>query len=394
MTIQNEYENLSKNKLKELLETASQKYYVEGTKIMSDENFDEIKEYYEEKFNEVYQVGSIPQKGVISVSHSFESLANTLGKVNNFEEFSEWYHSKVKSFMAVLKLLISLKYDGNSLIFEYTNRKPTKVLTRGKNNKGVDLTEHFQFVELPDHPLVNNSKVGVKYEAVISTLKFDDICEEIGLSYANPRSLVSGILQRDDAYKYTPYIDLVPLGVIIDGHKMNRLKELQLMEELFSNNDFNLKSKVLKSFAEVEGIYEDLSNQRNDFPSNYMCDGLVIEFLDENIRKELGFINRTPKYAIALKFPYMEKESVVIGCEFDYGNTGRFTPCILFEPVTFNGAVQKRVSIANYKRFKELNLGIGSKVLIQYRRLRFILETICLNSLNCWKPLRASLTTT
>src|SRR5690606_7634516 len=99
----------------------------------------------------------------------------------------------------------------------------------------------------------------------------------------------------------------------------------------------------------------------------YMIDGLVIELMDSTARKKLGIHDYTPKFSVALKFPYLEAETVVTGMEFDYGKTGRITPCVLFEPVEFYGATQRRVSLSNYKRFNELKLGIGSRILVQYR---------------------------
>jgi DNA ligase (NAD+) len=100
-----------------------------------------------------------------------------------------------------------------------------------------------------------------------------------------------------------------------------------------------------------------------------MIDGLVIEFVNKQIRS-LGYLDNRPRFAIALKFPYMEKTSEVTGIEWEVSpnGTGRITPMVKFKPVEFNGAVQSRISLANYIRYQKLQpIGIGTKCLIEYR---------------------------
>ena len=97
-----------------------------------------------------------------------------------------------------------------------------------------------------------------------------------------------------------------------------------------------------------------------------MIDGIVIELIGERYKK-LGWVNSKPKWSCALKFPYMEATSKVTGFDFCLGKSGKITPRVWFEPVVFNGATQQKVSLANYDRFQELKLGIGSDVLVSYR---------------------------
>jgi DNA ligase (NAD+) len=101
-----------------------------------------------------------------------------------------------------------------------------------------------------------------------------------------------------------------------------------------------------------------------------MIDGVVIELLDSKYKEKLGrFANGSPKWSCALKFPYMEKHSKVVDIVFEASpnGSGKITPSAIYEPVYFNGAKQTKTSLANYKRFKQLKLGKGSDIVVQYR---------------------------
>jgi DNA ligase (NAD+) len=100
-----------------------------------------------------------------------------------------------------------------------------------------------------------------------------------------------------------------------------------------------------------------------------MIDGLVIEFIDKEIQDKVGrFATGSPKWSSAVKFPYMEKSTVVEDIVFEASpnGTGKITPSVIFKPVTFIGNEMHKVSLANYKRFKELKLGKGSKITVSY----------------------------
>jgi DNA ligase (NAD+) len=106
---------------------------------------------------------------------------------------------------------------------------------------------------------------------------------------------------------------------------------------------------------------------RSDLP--FMIDGIVVEMLNKEIIKEYfydpkGFI---PQHNFAVKLPCLEEITEVTDIDFCVGNTGRITPRIWFKPVEFNGTTHQKQQISNYKRFKNLNLGKGSKIIVSYR---------------------------
>lgn len=368
------------NEVQKYLEDQSYIYYnTSDQPELTDEEFDKLLHEYE-KFRP-FNGGALPSKGkkLVDVSHSYPELVGTVSKVNNAEEFSEWVYDKNLNGK---NLLITQKYDGNSVLVilaakgDYLVTK--SALTRGKDGKGADLTDFFSHIKIKisdiqvkDIEINEDTEIAIKCEAVMSYDNFNQIDEE----YANPRSIVAGLLNSDDGYKKRKLVNLIPIRINIKGHEFDRRKELSLIDSITSHSKvfdsleprYNFSLYDEHSFEDFQNIYKQLNDDREY--GKYMIDGLVIEALDEEDRNRLGRLNDRNKYDVALKFPYMTKKTNVIDIEFDVSEngTGRYTPVVRFEPVYFNGAKCERVSIANYKRFKELQLVKGQEVIIEYR---------------------------
>lgn len=365
---------LSNEKLVEILTKASEAYYNTDKKIISDERFDELEREYQRRFGKKF-IGANPpiNKGTINVEHDYETLVGTLSKNNTIEQFMEWYTKCINkiSHHDNTSLLVTLKYDGNSVVLTYDeNGKVSKALTRGKNGKGLDLTKVFKEY----HELEYLKDCGIKYEVIMKFDNFERLMEEEGISYANPRSIVAGKLDCDDAIKYVPYFELVPLWLKFKDRDITRLEEINLLKEEFGTDYNELVGKysthIIKGDynyikEQVTEVYEYVISIRESLP--FMIDGIVIEFVDEEIRKELGMNTGYPNWATALKFPYMEKESKVVKFDYCLGDSGRITPRVWFEEVEFNGTKHNKQSLQNYDRLNKLNLRVGSDILVQFR---------------------------
>jgi DNA ligase (NAD+) len=369
--------------INDLIEKASDSYYNTGEEIMSDEEFDTLTREFK-RLGGVIKVGAEPPKGkgTVDVKHSFEELVGTLDKTNFIYEedvnddtkksVEEWLGNVLTKLPKGYKfsLGISFKFDGNSVVVEYSKGKVKTALTRGRNGLGMDLTHVFK-----DHKIVDKDNVGIKYEVIIPWDRYKQLMEDTGVSYANPRSLVSGKLGDDNAYEYYKYMELVPLWVKpLDGF-MEREEQLEFIERNFGEenslfSDYRLIEDVSYDnvgvfFEELKDMYNHYNTARYELP--FMIDGLVIEVLEQEARDILGYVNDEPNWATALKFPYMEKTTKVTGFDFTLGDSGIITSRVWFEPVEFNGTIHNKQSLQNYRRFKELALGVGSDILVQYR---------------------------
>lgn len=362
--------------LRALLEKASDAYYNSDKKIMDDFKFDELKEEYEILTMSDFPVGApTNSKNSVEIAHTFKNLVGTLGKTNTIDDVREWFErlSNQIKLPKIIQILVTYKYDGNSIAGEFKDGILIKALTRGRDGKGADRTHMFR-----NRKIKYKGHVGVRYEAMLTYENFKTVlklkqAEDPSVTYVNPRSLLAGLLSDENGDKYADYIDLVALSIQSSDEHITREEELEILEEQVGYTNIPLEGQIIEGtieeiLEELEVMYNDVHESREDL--EYMIDGLVIELLDDDLREELGYGLVKPNFSIALKFPYMEKETTLLDIEYDVSpnGTGRITPMAVYEPVYFNGAKQSRTSLANYRRFKELSpLGKGSKILVQYR---------------------------
>lgn len=383
------------------LKEASEAYYNSDQLIMSDEEFDKLAKEYEELYGEKFDTRTSLKKNnkkikVIEVEHKYKNLLGTIdNKFANLEEFKKWI-TKIseENDNKINGIFISLKYDGNSLSIEYDEKGNCKLaLTRGENNKGADLTPLFKDRKLNQEVIdyietnlgVKYRELAVRYEAIIKYDKFDELNkikeENNDNSYKNPRTTVTGLMSNSvDGIKYKDYIDLIPLSVEskdFEKYHVNNLEKLELIEkispngELFTDqsNAFLIYTETVEDYInEITSFYNKIISKRENL--GFMIDGIIIDIMDRDIRSKLGrFATGSPKWQCAIKFPYMQKETTVKDIVFEASpnGSGKITPSVIVEPVIFNGATMQKISLANYKRFKSLKIGVGTKGIVEYR---------------------------
>lgn len=372
--------------LKRTLDKACDAYYNSSLPIMSDEEFDQACITYRKLSGENYNTATASRAGktkatkkLVDTKHTFENLLCTIDNMyQNLDEFNEWIDSLYENLGLnkddELELLVSEKYDGNSICIEYEEGRCKTAVTRGEDGKGLDLTEIFKNERLLKKP---KWYCGIKYEVMLSYANFDKLNEVRKANnedtYANPRNTVAGLLSRLDAPDFRDYLTLVPLSMRIKDKEIDRYKELDYIEKLQRKGDIEFTGEIMETNRDdlkdcIKEMYERYTKEREKL--GYMIDGLVIEVMDENYKKKLGsFSSGSPKWQAKLKFPYMNKATTVEDIVFEASpnGTGKITPSVIIKPVYFNGAEMRKISLANYKRFNELKLGKGSKVLIEYR---------------------------
>lgn len=371
-----------KDELEKEIKRASELYYNEGQSDLEDFEFDLLVKEYEELTGEKFKSEVSPKKGkkLVDVSHTFPQLVGTLDKAFDLDEFFEWWEDLDVSNKN--DILITTKYDGNSVVVVFNDKgELIQALTRGKEGKGLDLTDFFKHVRISG-PIVDRMApteiLGIKCEALITYDNFNKISELEGKSYANPRNLTAGILNSLDGDKYKELVSLAPIDyyyynkndstTYTIGYRIDRLNLL-----LEAVNDNLLSNSIMLPF---ESLSEVNMNVMNEIYSRYinnrsglelMIDGLVIELSDSISRNRLGRSGDRNNYDIALKFPYMTAETTVDDIEWYIGKTGRFTPVAIVKPVYFNGAEITNISLSNIDRFSKLKIYKDCPVSIGYR---------------------------
>ena len=365
-----------------LLVHAAETYYDDehGPRVMTDEEFDDRKQAWEAVTGKRFQVGAKPKNvsNTVTLSHSYKNLMGTLDKVNSVEELHEW--EKRRGLLKVKPKVtygVSIKYDGHSLMFEYEDNMLSAAGTRGQDGVGKDLTGYFKKARDGFYNIMKVDHSGVKdfavaFEAVISWENLDKMNEEFGTTYKNPRSAIGGII-KDDGIEMAKYLTLIPLKFRVkdrpDGN-LTRRDELAILDMIAEGVKSELFDKMdyfeVHGAKELDETYAAVAAGRLEM--KYMIDGLVIEVLDEEIRTDLGYSDDRPNFGVALKFPYIEKETKALDVSwYTEGNGATYTPVVQFEPVVLNGNTYKNTSIANYARFNELKLRPGDRLTFQLR---------------------------
>ena len=362
---------LDKNEIDEILEKAEQAFYNSEDPILSDSEYDKLKDYRNTKFKEDKRVkvgAKVKVENTLTVKHRYENLLGTLDKVKSVNELEKWISNKN---ININDLGFSLKADGFSISICYKRGKIDIASTRGDDNFGKDLTEYFKncklyldqnVLDLNNIEELKGKDFGIAYEAVITYDNFNELLKET--TYSNPRNCIAGILSTDGII-YSKYLSLIPLKLEVENVELSREEMVNILNKININEDisFNYLIKPFNTIDEIEFLYNSIVNNRLDIP--FCIDGIVVETLNENHRFNLGINTneRSPNYAIALKLPAITRTTKVINMDFfTEGNNGIHTPMVYFEPLEIDGKNYSKVSIANYARFKKLRLTEGSVV--------------------------------
>ena len=271
-----------------------------------------------------------------------------------------------------LDMDIELKYDGISVEADCTDHI-ISARTRGDTGIGeaADLTPILEGYEFPHNQALKDRVVGVKFEAIITKSALEEFNKERGYSYANCRTAIIGLFGGGDSREFQKYITLVPLGLdrndVPEIH--NRQEEIgvlnscyyskgEKLRHVFIHGNYKTCLYLIKKFA------EEAKYARNYL--DFAFDGIVVNYLDENIRARLGRKNFINKYSMAVKFDPMEKITTFLGYTYEVGQTGNICPMIHYSPVEFNGTIHDKSSGQSLQRFKDLDLKVGDTILVTY----------------------------
>lgn len=327
-------------------------YYVKNEPVISDREYDEmLKELteLEEKYPQfclkdspTQRIGSRPLKEFNQIEHSVPmlSLANTYSE-NELILFDERIRKKIKD--EKIEYVVELKIDGLAISLSYEKGSLITGATRGDGYIGEDITENIKTIK--KIPLMlfggNNipERLEVRGEAYLSWDNFRKINDEKSLKgeqlFSNPRNAAAGSLRQLDS-KITARRNLDVFIYSCDTQIENiktHYDNLMFLKKLgFSiNNNIEIFSDIKKVIAYCNSWIE----KRNDL--SYEIDGLVIKVNSLIQQKELGYISRSPRWAVAFKLPSTQEITVIKDIIVQVGRVGTLTPVAVLEPVTIDG---------------------------------------------------------
>lgn len=365
--------------LRETTQYHSKKYYDDDAPEISDFEYDmlmnELKNL-EKEFPEFITKDSLTQKVGGTVKDGFEKVTHivplqSLQDIFSFEELREFDTRILKSaheFNKELKYVVETKIDGLSVALEYKNGEFVRGATRGNGQVGEDITENLKTIKNIPKKLTENIDIIVRGEVFIAKKEFDKLNEErevLGETlFANARNAAAGSLrQLDSKIAASRPLDIYIFNVQKSDtiEFKSHYESLLYMEKLgFNVNPVKVLCKDINQvIKEIEKIGENRENL------SFGIDGAVIKVDDLELREEIGVTFKTPKWAIAYKYPPEQKETILKDIVCQVGRTGVITPMAILEPVKVAGSTISKTTLHNEDFIIEKDLKIGDHIIIK-----------------------------
>ncbi|MDR0820588.1 MAG: NAD-dependent DNA ligase LigA [Endomicrobium sp.] len=355
-------------------------YYESNNPEISDSEYDSLAKELEqlEKENPLFASPNSPIKKVSGfVSSSFEQIKHSspmlsLDNTYSQKETAKWYERIEKNLNNKnTGFTIEPKIDGVSASLTYINGSLTAGATRGDGETGEDITENIKKVKNIPHKLkVDNLPYffELRGEVYIDKSDFRKLNEEIlrstGQKFANSRNAASGSLRQKNP-QITAERKLrffVHSFGKIDGKQFESQSDfLQYCRKCGFQLQDNFK--ICHSLKEIMDFMKIMINSRDLL--HYEIDGLVIKVNSLQLQKELGYTNKSPRWAIAFKFPAKQATTKLNRIRVQVGRTGIITPSAILESVTLAGVTISHATLHNFEEIERLNVNEGDTVLIE-----------------------------
>lgn len=359
-------------KLRELIDDYRYHYHVLDESTMSEAAADSLKHELaelEKAFPDLITPDSPTQRVAGKPLDKFEKVTHvermiSLTDVFSEDEIRDWINSNEKLAGRITELFTDIKMDGLACALHYENGVFVQAVTRGDGLVGEDVTMNVRTIENVPLSISEKGHVEVRGEIVIFKKDFDELNakqERAGEKpFANPRNLAAGSIRQLDSkvaasrkLKFMAY-DLVSPNLSKNNAAYAKLRELGFRT---SGED--------KVFTKVEDVFREikhLEEYRKTLPFN--TDGIVIKINDRKVYQKLGIVGKTPRGAVAFKFPAEENTSIVKDIVISIGRTGAATPVAIFDPVQLAGSTVKHASLHNADEIKRLDVRIGDTVIV------------------------------
>ncbi len=278
------------------------------------------------------------------------------------------FDERVKKVISNPKYVCELKIDGLSVSLLYENGKLVRGATRGDGTVGEDITHNVKTIKNIPLSLPEDISIEVRGEIYMpksSFLKLNEDRKSKGeKEFANPRNAAAGSVRQLDS-KITSERNLSTFMYHIPNpnpYNLNTQEEaLNFMKELTFTVNPNIKK--VDNIKEVIDYINSWTSKRKDLP--YEIDGIVIKVNDFSDQRKLGVTARTPKWAIAYKFPAEEVLTKIRNIELNVGRTGKITPRADLDPVRLQGSVVSSATLNNQDYIKDKDIRIGDVVSIR-----------------------------
>lgn len=362
-------------KLHDLLNQYSYEYYVQDNPSVPDSEYDkllheliEIEEKYPEfksTDSPTVRVGGEAQSSFKKVNLDTPMLS--LGNAFNEEDLRK-FDQRIRDSIGQVEYMCELKIDGLAVSLKYENGRFVQGLTRGDGTTGEDITENLRTIHAIPLKIKEPLNFEVRGEAYMprrSFIHLNNEKEENGEQpFANPRNAAAGSLRQLDSKLAAKRKLSVFLYSVNDLTEFNATTQSEALEEL---DQLGFKTNQERErVSDIEGVLNYIEKWTSKRESlSYDIDGIVIKVNDLSQQEEMGYTQKSPRWAIAYKFPAEEVITKLLDIELSIGRTGVVTPTAILEPVKVAGTTVSRASLHNEDLIHERDIRIGDSVVIK-----------------------------
>ena len=365
--------------LKNKIEKYNNFYYNEDNPIISDMEYDGLlrklkemeKEYpalLEIDDSPTEKIGGTASNKFFKVKHKVPmlSLSNTYN-IAEIEDFDKRV-KKIINFSEKIEYILELKLDGLSISLIYENGNLARAVTRGDGKIGEDVTENIMEIESIPKKLKEPISLEVRGEIILPIQNFNKINEEREENgeevFANPRNAASGtIRQLDSTIVSKRGLDCY-LYYLVNAENYGiktHLESIKFIEKLGFKT-----TGIFEEYSDFKTLEKSIEKWRIKREKlDYETDGLVIKINDFSFYETLGYTTKSPRWAIAYKFPAEQVKTRLLDVTFQVGRTGVVTPVAELEAVNLSGSVVKRASLHNFDEIRRKDIKIGDNVIVE-----------------------------
>ncbi len=351
-------------------------YYVEGRPEITDAEFDALMRELvalEERYPELAtpgsparRVGGTPAEGFATVPHAIPMLS--LENAYSWEEAEAW-RARARRLLGrePPAYVAELKIDGLSISLSYENGVLARGATRGDGFRGDDVTGNVRTIRSIPLEISETGPFEVRGEVFYPKRAFERLNaarEAEGLPlFANPRNAAAGTMKLLDSRiaarrGLEAWLYAIVRGTPLPASQSEALERLRGLGFRVHPN-----SRRCASFEEVREFVEEWREKRRSL--EFETDGVVVKVDDRSLQERLGSTAKSPRWALAYKYPPEEKTTVVEAISVQVGRTGVLTPVAHLSPVQLAGTTVKRATLHNYEDLSRKDVRVGDTVVVE-----------------------------
>ncbi|MEO0092020.1 MAG: NAD-dependent DNA ligase LigA [candidate division WOR-3 bacterium] len=355
------------------------RYYVLNDPVISDYEYDMLLKRLielEQRFPDLItpdsptqRVGGEPIKEFKPVTHS--PLMLSLDNTYSYEELKE-FDKRIRKSVSNFNYIVEQKVDGVAVSLKYVDAKFVQGATRGDGTTGDDITQNLRTIKSIPLQLINPPKslrnFEVRGEVFLTKKQFEKLNQEREENgeplFANPRNAAAGSLKLLDPKlvaerKLDIFVHTIPKPPAKEF--TSDLKTLEVLKTV----GFKVipHSDLFKSIEQVIEYCEEWQEKRYQLP--YEVDGMVVKIDEFSVREKLGETIKSPRWAVAYKYPPKQATTKIRNIIFSVGRTGVVTPVAEMEPVFLSGSTISRSTLHNFDEIKRKDIRVGDTVIIE-----------------------------